>query len=85
MSDHFKALLEDLEVEYPEHTTRNVISSNYGRPMKIELQSGEILSNIWFRWEHQTPTSLQNRALHFNTNGQKFELSFHNIKKISWD
>ncbi|MDP4147775.1 MAG: hypothetical protein Q8927_17790 [Bacteroidota bacterium] len=88
MGEEFETFLEQLEAEYPKHRSSNFISSNYGRPMRIELKSGEIFGVVWFRWEDQNDQNLQNKIIRFNSGKReidKFNLNFVDIKNVDWN
>jgi hypothetical protein len=84
----FEILLEEIEAEYPKSNYGNYISSNYGRPMRIELKSGTIFGVCWFRWEHQNDTDLNNQIICFNSGKRdidKFKIKYEDIESIKWD
>lgn len=88
MDELFNIFLQDLEAEYPKHQNTNFISSNYGRPMRIELKSGEVFGVAWFKWEDQNDYNLQNKIICFNSGKReidKFNLNFADIKNVSWN
>jgi hypothetical protein len=86
MDENFKFLLGDLRAEYPKQKTS--VSSNFGRPMKIELKSGVKFGAVWFRWENQNDIDIQNEILCFNSGNREIDrlkLNFKDIKSVSWD
>ena len=85
--ENFNFFLEDLEKEYPK-PGGYFISTNNGRPMKIELKSGVKFGVAWFRWEYQNEEDLRREILCFNTGNKdsdKFYVRFSEIKLVYWD
>jgi hypothetical protein len=84
---NFEDFLTDLEREYPKNTGNNIISTNFGRPMRLKLKSGQDFGVLWYRWEHQNNTDLKNQVICFNSGNRdidKFKINFNQIAEIQW-